>query len=241
MNNETNQSKEQTKKCSKCGEEILASAKKCKHCQTDLRNWFARHKVITVVFIFIVLILVMISSKEEKEDLPLTRSENGKIIVPGSPSTVQSDKDNIDVASKPINEPLEEEVQEIPEDIYKARIFSEGEKLSQAGLYLNQASNYLDLEDYDSYDEYLYEASGEFKSVKWTFEGQKIPPTAYASFNENMINIFSNIIDVIENDLTIDNLMTDGYNVDQIKFNKAIAEIGELITEANEEMTKVGF
>lgn len=45
--------KEQTKKCPKCGEEILMSAKICKHCKADLRNWFLKHKIITGIFIFI--------------------------------------------------------------------------------------------------------------------------------------------------------------------------------------------
>ena len=37
----------QTKSCPKCGEQIQSSAKVCKHCKADLRNWFVRHKVIT--------------------------------------------------------------------------------------------------------------------------------------------------------------------------------------------------
>lgn len=49
------QSIEQTKKCSKCGEEILASTKVCKHCKADLRNWFVRHKIITGILILIII------------------------------------------------------------------------------------------------------------------------------------------------------------------------------------------
>ena len=41
-----------TKKCSKCSEDISASAKKCKHCHADLRNWFLRHKIISALLIF---------------------------------------------------------------------------------------------------------------------------------------------------------------------------------------------
>jgi hypothetical protein len=45
----TEQKMEQTKKCSKCSEPIQKSAQKCKHCGADLRNWFAKHKIITVI------------------------------------------------------------------------------------------------------------------------------------------------------------------------------------------------
>lgn len=42
------------KKCPKCHEEIQSSAKKCKHCNSDLRNWFVRHKIITAFIILII-------------------------------------------------------------------------------------------------------------------------------------------------------------------------------------------
>lgn len=69
MENEIQQSVGQTKKCSKCGEEIQSSAKKCKHCQADLRNWFARHKVLTGVITIVVLMIVIVSSGGEKEEM----------------------------------------------------------------------------------------------------------------------------------------------------------------------------
>lgn len=65
---QTKESLGSTKKCPKCGEEILASAKKCKHCQADLRNWFAQHKIATVIFaLLIVIIAISTSGKDEKE------------------------------------------------------------------------------------------------------------------------------------------------------------------------------
>ena len=43
------------KKCRACFKEVEAKAKKCHHCGTDLRSWFGRHKIITVILVFILL------------------------------------------------------------------------------------------------------------------------------------------------------------------------------------------
>ena len=40
---------EQTKKCSACAEEIKKEAKKCPKCQKDLRNWFVKHWILSIV------------------------------------------------------------------------------------------------------------------------------------------------------------------------------------------------
>ncbi|MDD5489298.1 MAG: zinc ribbon domain-containing protein [Candidatus Moranbacteria bacterium] len=45
-----------TKKCPKCGEDILKSAKRCKHCQADLRGWINRHPILTIILIFLGII-----------------------------------------------------------------------------------------------------------------------------------------------------------------------------------------
>lgn len=52
---ENQQASGQTKKCPKCGEEVQSSAKVCKHCKADLRNWFAKHKVLTGILVFIII------------------------------------------------------------------------------------------------------------------------------------------------------------------------------------------
>lgn len=49
------------KKCPKCREEVQEGAIKCKHCQADLRNWFAQHKVLSVA-IGLILLAVIISA-----------------------------------------------------------------------------------------------------------------------------------------------------------------------------------
>lgn len=40
-----------TKKCPHCRVDIDKKAKKCQHCATDLRGWFSRHPIITVLLI----------------------------------------------------------------------------------------------------------------------------------------------------------------------------------------------
>jgi len=47
-----------TKKCPKCSESVQATAKKCKHCHADLRNWFMRHKILSgILGLFLIIIL----------------------------------------------------------------------------------------------------------------------------------------------------------------------------------------
>lgn len=47
------------KKCPKCKEEIANDAVKCKHCGADLRNWLAKHKIVTGIFAFILVVIVI--------------------------------------------------------------------------------------------------------------------------------------------------------------------------------------
>lgn len=53
------------KKCRACQKEIDQKAKKCPHCQTDLRNWFVRHKITTAI-ILIFLITGAFSGSSDK-------------------------------------------------------------------------------------------------------------------------------------------------------------------------------
>ncbi len=44
---------EKTKHCPSCDKEISFKAKKCPYCQQDLRGWFKRHPILTVLLILI--------------------------------------------------------------------------------------------------------------------------------------------------------------------------------------------
>lgn len=46
------------KKCKSCQTEIDDKAKKCPQCKSDQRNWFVRHKIMTVILALIVLAII---------------------------------------------------------------------------------------------------------------------------------------------------------------------------------------
>jgi hypothetical protein len=57
----------ETKQCSKCKESIDATAKRCKHCQADLRNWFVRHKIMTAGLVLLLLIIVAAAGGDDSD------------------------------------------------------------------------------------------------------------------------------------------------------------------------------
>ncbi|MFA6897148.1 MAG: zinc ribbon domain-containing protein [Patescibacteria group bacterium] len=67
---------EQTKKCPKCQEEVLKSAKKCKHCGSDLRSWFMRHKIISAFLILIFISAVSGGGNSGKSNNVSTSDNN---------------------------------------------------------------------------------------------------------------------------------------------------------------------
>ncbi len=60
------------KKCKSCQSEIDDKAKKCPKCQSDQRNWFMRHKILTAIggiIVFFILVGI-ISAGGNKDDKP---------------------------------------------------------------------------------------------------------------------------------------------------------------------------
>ena len=65
-------SKETIIRCPKCKEDIQKDAKKCKHCGADLRNWFAKNKIIT--WLLVILILWIMWSSWSKNNTQTTNT-----------------------------------------------------------------------------------------------------------------------------------------------------------------------
>lgn len=65
----------ETKKCKGCQSEIDAKAKKCPQCQTDLRNWFIRHKILSGIGVIVIIgIIASVSSQSGKKSEPASAS-----------------------------------------------------------------------------------------------------------------------------------------------------------------------
>ena len=54
------------KKCKSCQSEIDDKAKKCPKCQADQRNWFMKHKIITIFLAFILIGAISSGGSKEK-------------------------------------------------------------------------------------------------------------------------------------------------------------------------------
>jgi hypothetical protein len=77
------------KKCKSCQQEIDDKATKCPHCQTDQRNWFSRHKIITaIIAIFVILVIIGMASNS-KSSSTSSNSTNSTSNSTASSSTSQ--------------------------------------------------------------------------------------------------------------------------------------------------------
>lgn len=66
------------KKCKSCQTEIDNKAKKCPHCQSDQRNWFLRHKILTVILVIIVFAIFNNASDKKNVSINNTDESNSK-------------------------------------------------------------------------------------------------------------------------------------------------------------------
>ena len=54
------------KPCKECNQEISSTAKKCPSCGKDQRNWFMKHKILTVIIAFLVIGIIGAASGGNK-------------------------------------------------------------------------------------------------------------------------------------------------------------------------------
>jgi hypothetical protein len=83
------------KKCKHCHEEIHDDAKKCKHCGADLRNWFVRHPIWSIIIGLIVFSIFMsvISDINKVSKSSITSEPSG------TGNTVQTSGSSIEIIS----------------------------------------------------------------------------------------------------------------------------------------------
>lgn len=75
--------------CSKCKESVVDNAKKCKHCGSDLRIWFMKHKIITVILVlFIVGIIGSMSGKNSGTNSSLSTNSSVSTEAPAVSSKI---------------------------------------------------------------------------------------------------------------------------------------------------------
>ena len=67
------------KKCKSCQSDIDDKAKKCPKCQADQRNWFIKHKILTVILVFIVFGIIGSASGGNKGSSSNKNSNNTKV------------------------------------------------------------------------------------------------------------------------------------------------------------------
>lgn len=65
------------KKCPECKADIPEDATKCSHCGSDLRNWFVKHPIITIILVLFLLSMFygIVSPNKEGQSSPVRSAE----------------------------------------------------------------------------------------------------------------------------------------------------------------------
>jgi hypothetical protein len=151
MGNLNEQLQGQTMKCPQCKEDIQLGAKKCKHCQADLRNFFVKHKILTgflVLLVFIIFISVIGSYDETQDTMGgggKTADNNKKqldkqqVIV----DDIQETKSTTDVKSEANDQANVETIPaEYKSALNKATTYASTMHMSKQGIYNQLISEY---------------------------------------------------------------------------------------------------
>ncbi len=118
MENSNEQFQGQTKKCPKCQEDIQLDAKKCKHCGADLRSWFVRHKIISIVGGIIIIMFVVTSNADKQSTEQLTERPPEETAKTAEQIAEQS-MENTKQSTQPETEEVEKQPTETVEETVK--------------------------------------------------------------------------------------------------------------------------
>jgi hypothetical protein len=113
------------KKCKNCQSEIDQKARKCPYCQSDQRNWFGRHPILTILLgIFVFFISIAMFSGNPQSD-----STNNSLSESNSNSTPQTSEKEIKPTEDPyphFSDGTYEVGKEIKPETYRTRKASSG-------------------------------------------------------------------------------------------------------------------
>lgn len=193
------------------------------------KNKISRKKIGLIFGLATFVCLILFGLTTEPNNADNTTNQNG------------NNKDGTKTEEPKTETPTTSEVKqtnELPDDIYLARVGSEGEKLTQAGYEIELSGEYLDSKNYKAASESIFSASSKLYSMKLTFEAQN-PSSKYKEFNNNMINLLRNLISVTEE---MEFSFAEDYtSVDTQKINAASERGNRIISEMGKELDKIGL
>lgn len=70
------------KKCKSCQKEIDGKAKKCPYCQTDQRNWFVKHPILTTLLVLFILGVIGTSANNGTKKVGTTQTTSNEATQP---------------------------------------------------------------------------------------------------------------------------------------------------------------
>lgn len=68
------------KNCKECGKEVSSSANKCPNCGKDQRNWFMRHKILSIIGALIILMIIGAAMNPKTPNTTPTNNSNTPIV-----------------------------------------------------------------------------------------------------------------------------------------------------------------
>lgn len=123
------------KKCKSCQMEIDLKAKKCPHCQTDQRNWFMRHPILTAILILLVIGMIGGASSGGK-NTPTQKGDSSELL------------ENKDTQIQPtqviVQEPIKITAREIADDFDANQVAAENKWRDKFVEFSAQISNITD-------------------------------------------------------------------------------------------------